>query len=439
MKFLKSLFGGSAEKHEDKADELRLDFEYRDAAYYYQQALDSLDAEEHESRGRLQKKLREVRRKAFAQLLEDATEFLRRNAPELAHERLEIAANFADDTPSREEVERRQEELAALLGDEPPPVETPETVTGTEDDLFELALSGYESGDRERALGMGEPFRLAYEACQEERWPEALARLEEVLDSHPDEPVALELAGTVAEFSGDEDRAMQFLNRVQEVEPFRPATVQGLVSLHRKAERTSEVRTLLSKAVSSNSVHSNLSEPWIQIHLDYALTLSEDGHHNKAASTILALTGVKKADRASLFFNLAGVMEREGRDEDCREALEAAVAAAPRQPIYMERLSDFLVKHRVEFDAALKLMVGANEVETTGGGAGMLGGGASKAIQSPNRARYLYKIARIYFLKGDDREAERIITTALAVSRDPDVTSALEGLRDELKEEQAAE
>jgi len=167
--------------------------------------------------------------------------------------------------------------------------------------------------------------------------------------------------------------------------------------------------------------------------------LSEDGHHNKAASTILALTGVKKADRASLFFNLAGVMEREGRDEDCREALEAAVAAAPRQPIYMERLSDFLVKHRVEFDAALKLMVGANEVETTGGGAGMLGGGASKAIQSPNRARYLYKIARIYFLKGDDREAERIITTALAVSRDPDVTSALEGLRDELKEEQAAE
>jgi len=37
-------------------------------------------------------------------------------------------------------------------------------------------------------------------------------------------------------------------------------------------------------------------------------------------------------------------------------------------------------------------------------------------------------------LKGEDLEAERIVTTALAVSRDPEVTGALEGLKKELKE-----
>ena len=82
---------------------------------------------------------------------------------------------------------------------------------------------------------------------------------------------------------------------------------------------------------------------------------------------------------------------------------------------------------------ALSLLVSAHEAET-GVTPGSLGGGTIRGIMSPHRARYLYKMARIYFLKGEDLEAGRIIATALAISRDPEVTGALEELKKELKE-----
>lgn len=439
VKFLKSLFGANARKHEDKADELRLDFEYRDAAYYYQQALEATEPEDEESAERLKRKIREVRRQAFSQLLEDTSELLRQDALEMALEKLELAAGFADDEASRHEIARRREEIEELLGEvaPPPPVEEPDLVSATDDEIFELSLIGYEPEDRERALALGEPFRLAFQAGQEEAWEDALVRTRELLETHPDEPVLLEFAAGAAENLGRDDEALEFWNRCQEAAPFRPATIQGLVALHRKAERTAEVRNLLTRAVAVRSVGSNLSEAWVQIHLDHALTLSEDGHHNEAASTILALTGVKTADRPYLFFNLAGVLERAGRDEEARSALVKAIDGAPGRSLYLERLADFLLKRQIELDTALKLLVAANEAETTGG-ASLLGGGASKAIQSPHRARYLYKIARVYFLKGEDLEAERIVTTALAISRYPDVTQALEDLREEMRASRAS-
>jgi hypothetical protein len=83
---------------------------------------------------------------------------------------------------------------------------------------------------------------------------------------------------------------------------------------------------------------------------------------------------------------------------------------------------------------ALGLLISANEAETTGRGGALGTGGAMRSLRSPNRARYLYKMARVYFLKGEDLESERTITTALAVSRDPEVTRALEALKKELKE-----
>lgn len=439
MKFLKSLFGANAQKNEDKADELRLDFEYRDAAYYYQQALDAVDAGDAQTADRLKRKIREVRRQAFSQLLEDASELLRQKALEMAYEKLELAAGFADDDKSREEVGRRREALEEMVGAEaaPPPAVEPEEVSATDAEIFELSLAGYEPEDRERALALGEGFRLAFQAGQDDDWEGALERAHDLLKKHRDEPVLLEFAASAADNLGREDEALTLWNRCQEVAPFRAGTIQGLVALHRKAERTAEVRNLLTRAVAVRSVGSNLSEAWVQIHLDYALTLSEDGHHNEAASTILALTGVKTADRPYLYFNLAGVLERAGRDDEARSALVKAIDGAPGRSVYLERLADFLLKRQIELDTALKLLVAANESETTGG-AGTLGGGASKAIQSPHRARYLYKIARVYFLKGEDLEAERIVTTALAISRDPEVTKALEDLRDEMRAAKAS-
>ena len=122
-----------------------------------------------------------------------------------------------------------------------------------------------------------------------------------------------------------------------------------------------------------------------------------------------------------------------GRDKEAMAALEQAIDISKRQPLYRERLSDFLAQRGIELDRALRLIEEANQVETTGA-AGMLGGGGSRVTISPNRARYLYKLARIYFLKGDDLEADRTATAAQHLARDPDVVRALEGLRKDLKE-----
>ena len=437
MKFLKALFGASAEKYEDKADELRLDFEYQDAAFYYQQAIDALEDDQEEVAERLKRKVREVRRKAFAQLLEEASVLIQKGVPQLAGEKLEMASNFADDRASKEEVGRRQEELAEVLSEEDPLPDEYDTVEGTEGDLFELALSGYEPSDREAALGFGEPFRLAFEACQREAWEDAKNHLTPLLEDHPKQPVVLELAAMVSDQSEHYNEAESYYRKSHEAEPFRYPAVQGLVNTYRRTNRGPEARSLLAEAAAFHPISPDLGEPWVQIHIDHAVGLSENGHHDEAIAVMLSLAEVKAANRGFVFFNLAGILERAGEDEDCRAALEQAIESSPRQPLYRERLADYFVKRRIELELALSLLVGANETETTSGGALLGGGGSGKAVASPNRARYLYKMARVYFLKGEDLEAEKTISSALAVSRDPEVIEALEGLRDELNAAQA--
>ena len=101
-----------------------------------------------------------------------------------------------------------------------------------------------------------------------------------------------------------------------------------------------------------------------------------------------------------------------------------------------ERMADFLVKRGIELDTALKLLVSANELETTGG-AGMFGGSSTGVKISPHRGRYLYKMARIFYLKGEDEEAEKTIDTALATATEPEVLTALEDLRKDMAENES--
>jgi tetratricopeptide (TPR) repeat protein len=209
--------------------------------------------------------------------------------------------------------------------------------------------------------------------------------------------------------------------------------VQGLAALYRRLERPGDALNVLNEAVAAQPVTEGMVEAWVEIHSEHALALSESGHHEDGISAILSLLNAKAGDPARHYFNLAGMLERVGRLDHCRDALERAIEASPRMPLYKERLADYLVKQEQDLDTALRLLIEANQVETTAG-AGMLGGGGSKVTISPNRPRYLYKIARVYFLKGEDKEAERTITTALAVSRDPAVTEALEALRQDLKQ-----
>jgi tetratricopeptide (TPR) repeat protein len=430
VKFWKTLFGGGAQKYEDKADELRLDFEYRDSAYYYKQAIEELD-EGDEATDRIRRKLREVRRQALDQLLEEAEELVANNAMRLAQEKLESAAGFVDDEGGRAELTRR---IEALGGEVPETIEeTPEEISGTEGDLYELALSGLDPEDRERATALGDPFRLGYECCQRADWSAALEHFEKLLESQPEEPLVLELAGTAAENLGEKERALAFLEQSHQASPFRPITVQSMTVIYRALDRDVEARRLLAEAASVRPLAEDLPQPWIEIHLEHALLLSEGGRHDEAINKLLKLIELPGADQGLVFYDLAGVLERMGRIEDARVALEKATEASPRQPIYKERLADFMIKQGEDFDLALRLLIDANQVETTAA-AGMFGGSGSKVKISPNRPRYLYKIARVYFLKGEDLEAEKTITTALAISQDAEVTAALEDLRRELKE-----
>ena len=432
MKFFKSLFGASAEKHEEKADELRLDFEYRDSAYYYQQALDLTPATDAGGTERLTRKIREVRRAAFAQLLQEAADLVEKRSPDRALEKLESAAQFAEDETAQAEVARRQAEVAEIFGTEPEG-EVEAEATDEEGDLFELALAGFDAADRDRALALGDAFKAAFELCQKEAWSEALVAFDRILNEHPQEPLVLEMAGLAAENADDKDTALERWEAARKIDPLRPIVVHGLAVIYRRMSRQAEARNLLAEAVTARPPTGSLPEAWVPAHLEYALLLSESGHHQDAISAGAALLDVPSVDKGLVFYNLAGILERAGQVDNCRIALQRAIESAPRRALYRERLADYLVENQVDLDLALSLLVSANETETAAGQGGF-GGGGVRGILSPNRARYLYKMARIYFLKGEDLEAERILTTALAISRDPGVTHALEGLKKELKE-----
>ncbi len=433
MGFLKSMFGRGADKDEDKGDELRLDFEYRDAAYYYRQALDKLGSGEGDASERVRRKLREVRRQALDQLLDEFDELIANDALALAHEKLEMAGNFAEDDGGQLEVARRRDRLNELQEHVEELPETPESVEGTEGDLLDLALSAMDAEDRARAAALGEGFRLGFEACQREDWQDGLDRFEAVLGDHPDDAMVLELAGIAAEHVEDDEKALVFFQRAQRAAPNRAVTVSGLAAIYRRLDRKDEARTLLAEAAAAHPIGDGFAPAWADIHLEHALLLGESGKHAEAVSILVSLLGVRGVDRGFLLYNLAGVLETMGRDRDAMAALEEAITVSPRQPLYRERLSDFLAQRGQDLEHALRLIEEANQVETTAA-AGMLGGGGSRVSISPNRARYLYKLARIYFLKGDDLEADRTATAAQHLARDPDVVRALEELRKDLKE-----
>lgn len=439
MGILRNLFGGGPEKHEEKGDELRLDLMYRDAAFYYGKAIEALKHADDPRAERLRGKLREVRKLAAREMIEEAEELVVQGSLDLAREKLETAVGFSDDDHLSTEIERKRGEIDALLDRTPEEAESPDVVSGTgEEDLYDLALSGLEPADQERARLLGDEFRLGYEACQNERWDDALARLAPLLEKHPGEALLLEMVAMVHENRGDWAAAREHYQRAWDAAPPRPAVAQGLAAALTRLGRPEEARTVLGAAAQTHPADADLPEAWIEIHLEYARALAaEDDKADEALAALMPLFRVRAADQATLYYTLGGILETAGRDEDARQALEKAIAVAPRASMYRERMADFLVKRGIELDQALKYLVEANEVETVGP-AGMLGGGGGKVLISPNRGRYLYKMARIYFLKGEDLEAERTITTALHVAKDPRVLKALEELRQDLQESRSS-
>lgn len=431
------LFGASAEKHEEKGDELRLDLMYRDAAFYYRKALEALEDPEGTDAERLNNKLFEVRRKIVTEFMEEAEELASERDYRAARDKLQSALDLTDDPILEAQLEAELARIAGLVLESNPRVESetdiPEEIASTEEDLFELAIAGFDPADQEAARSLGPEFRRAYEACQNEDWPAAVECFERVLEEHPDQPLVLEMTAMAYVGCEKPDPALTLYRRAHKAGPDRPGTVQGLIDSLRHLDRIEEADRVLGEAVAARPAAADLSDPWIALHLDHARRLSETDHHDEAVAVLTALIQVVPGNRGFLFFNLAGLLEAGGNDEECRRALESAMEASPRSSLYRERLADFLVHRGRELDQALKLLVEANQVETTGA-AGMFGGGVGKVKISPNKARYLYKMARIYYLKGEDREAERTITAARHATSDPEILNAIEELHRDLGE-----
>jgi len=437
--FWNSLFGNNFQKQEEKGDEFRLDLLYRDAAYYYGKAFEALPGAESEDGIRIQNKLRDVRRKAFAELLEEATELTNQGDYGLARDKIELALTFSDDAASSHEAARRLDELAEVAQANDPRVEENEgpieEVSGG-DAVFELAIEAFDPADRELARSLGEPFQEAYEACQNERWEESLNGLRGLLETAPEAPLLHELAAMCCERLDRTEEARDHYRGALGAGVDRPGSVQGLTAALRKLDEREAASTVLADAVARHPAAKDLPEVWGLVHLDLAQDLSERGEHDEAIGVIGDLLDASAIDRGFLRFNLAGILEAAGEDDSCHTALGAAIESSPRNSLYRERLSDFLVKRGMDLDQALKLLVAANELETTGG-AGMFGGASSGVKISPNRGRYLYKMARIYYLKGEDLEAEKTIATALAIAKDPEVLAALEELRSDMAESES--
>ena len=437
MGFFTKIFGGGPSKHEDQGDERRLDLLYPEAAFFYQKALEGLDESAVDDRTRVKHKLREVRRKAFSDLIEDADDLVQEGDRTLAKERLETARSFAASEEDQNLVSSKLEALRATPGSlEETPSEIPDEVSGTDDDLFDLLLEGMEHKDRDTAKALGAPFQSAYEACQNEQWDEAAAQLESLSAQSPDSAMIWEMKGMALEHQGNTEAALSALEKALGLEPSRATSIQGLASVLRSLDRGAKASRILKEAVDGHPANGSLSETWVEIHLDYAMSLAETGHFESGLQILKGLLSEPLAKPGFLYFNMAGILEEAGREAEARAVLEKAVEVSPRTSMFRERLADFLLNRGVDLDLALRLLVEANEVETTSAG-GMFGGGPGKATISPNRGRYLYKMARIYFLKGEDLEANRTITTALAVTKDRDVVTALENLREELKQPRA--
>lgn len=435
MGFLSNLFGSSWQKQEDKGDESRLDLLYREAVYFYQKALDELGDENPEAASRITHKLQEVRRKAVDDLLQDAKDFIEEGDGSLARERLESAALLTENPERIREVEALLEAFES--GPPPEPAEGDldelEEVASTDEDVYALSLETLEERDRNRATTMGAPFRAVFQACQEEAWARALDGLKSLSGQHPGDPLLLEMTAVCYERLDRLDEARAAYRKAHEREADRPGTIHGLVDLLRRAGEHDEAAALLAQAVSVRPEAGTLSDPWMEICIDHALTAAEGGDAEAGLGMLKEMLAEPNAKPGGLYFNMAGIFEQAGQDAEARAALEKAMAASPRNPLYKERLSDYLVHRGRELKWALDLLVQANADETTTPGGVFGGGGAPRVKVSPNRGRYLYKMARIYFMQGDDLEAEKTVTTAVALTRDPDVIQALESLKDEIQ------
>lgn len=481
QKILRSLFGDPAETLEDRGDELRLNGFPREAVYFYGQALQGLPRTAMAARReKLERKLAECREATFRRLLEEAESLEARGRRREALTLLTDAELFAQATEEVDIARARRQRLEARLhgrlparagaagagaqvpgavrGQDPfaPGASLPRTLPPGGADIVP-GLKPAEGGWGAHAPAPpASPWQdLAVADTPEVR----VARLQAEVQAHPESSLAHEALGEAYRSVGRLEDARAAYEAAYQRNPERLRLVIEAARLMRGepegeapaaggpgrgAIPEAEARLRLERGIQRLEQACRRHRPTpasLPLHTERLLWLAEAGRVDEALAGFGDLLSVTGLDRGFLHFNRAGVQEQAGLLEGARADLEAAVQAAPDHVLYRERLSDVCVRLRDRLPEALarlqealdldahdfsrKDLVGLAPVDARG----RTGSSAARAAFSPDRARLLFKMARILYLLERDDEARARVADALVICRDPRVEEALLELR----------
>lgn len=487
QKILRSLFGDPAETYEDRGDVLRLNGYLREAVYFYGQALERLsdtpvtDPAERAGapgrsarsggagssarslalrRERLGRKLTECREATFRRLLEEAESLDARGRKREALALLTDAELFAQSTEEVDIARARRHRLETRLSVRstgrvsPPPGHDPGGVAAR-------------PGPGVWSTG-GVPAEGASSSAPASPWsgldfgdaPEVrVARLQAEVQAHPESALAHEALGEAYRTVGrlEDARAAYEAGYQRNPERLRlvieaarlmrsgSAAAGGTASAGEATPFHESARPSLQKAIQRLEQACRRHRPTpasLPLHCERLLWLAEAGRVEEALAGFGDLLSVTGLDRGHLHFNRAGVQEQAGLLEGAHDDLRAAVQAAPDNTVYRERLADLCVRMRAHLPEALIGLEEALDLDAhdfahadsgslTGANPPERGGSpASRSSAfSSDRARLLFKSARILYLLERDDEARARVADGLVICRDPRVEEALLELR----------
>lgn len=430
MNLLRSFFGDPAEKLEEKGDTLRLAGQWREATWFYRQALE-VSKTGSPRRERLAALEADASGRAFRALLDEAESLARRRLHSEALETLDDAERFASGGEERAILLARRAGLhEAFSGSpEPAPLAPDEAETDSEpgdevERVFRSRLDGRSAAERRRLLALGPAGRRGFVLLGQGDAPAAMAAFQEEIAGRPQDWVARELMAHALEGLGRLDEARQEYEAAYRRAPDHHVLVLEVSRLLR--ERLDDPVAALERIDAAVRRHPPSTET-LDLYMERVSLLVQQQRLPEAVGGLTELLAEPSLDHGFLRFNRGGLLEQLGRLEEAEADLRAAVEAAPSNVLYLERLADFSFRARRDASGAIAsldraLTIDAHDFAARRGGLGT----------SPDRARLQYKAARALFVLGRMAEAQARVREGLIVCHDPRVEEALLDLRRDL-------
>lgn len=431
MKLFRTLFGDRIERLEEKGDELRLNGYWREASWFYRQALEALPPGPAPLRDRLAAREAETRGLAFRQMLEDAEERAGRGRSAEVLEILRQAEAFAGSDEEREMVAARRAGIEGRPTHAAAPGATPPggAERSEEEARFRQRLSSRPEAERKRLAGLGRAGRAGYLALLDGDFAAAATALQREVLERPEAAAGRELLARAFEGLGHHEEARQQYEAACRRSPERCRLAMEVSRVLRDGlgDGARALARVEEACQGSPPAPASLS-----LHMERVFLLAETGRFAEAIRVLDDLLACPGLDRGLLLYNRAGLLQEAGRYEEAVSDVAAAIEAAPANPLYLERMADLLFGLGGDLPRALQLLDGAlaidaNDFVARKGGPGV----------SPDRARLQFKAGRVLCRLNRPEEALTRVDEALVVCWDPLVEEALLDLRRSLTAQEA--